>query len=152
MKKMAEPERNDDHQPNNMGKGQIISAKIHTGEVEIIERSDSEREPQQNEELPMKLLPRKIPQNWLSPVPGSHRQKRSDMRSGATCNPRKSFARPKELRADQQFYGELKGCEKAVLNSTECRERKGSDQEKEQRKGERRSDIWRNRTAEEPFA
>jgi hypothetical protein len=33
-----------------------VSAKIHTREVKIIERSDSEREPYQNEALPMKLL------------------------------------------------------------------------------------------------
>jgi hypothetical protein len=40
------------------------------------------------------IAARKIPENWLSPVPVSHRQKRSDMRSGATYHPRNRFAIP----------------------------------------------------------
>ncbi|KAF8139356.1 hypothetical protein K438DRAFT_1785771 [Mycena galopus ATCC 62051] len=158
MKKMAEPERNDDHRPNGMlnngwkGKGRIISAMIYTGEVEIIERSDSEREPRQNEELPMKLLldngSKENPQELVEPGPWQPQTetiRRQGLRGLKRDNNRIKLRH-------QQFYGKLKGCEKAVLNSTECRERKGLNQEEEQRKGERRSDIRRNRTAEEPFA
>ncbi|KAJ7349836.1 hypothetical protein DFH08DRAFT_807175 [Mycena albidolilacea] len=45
------------------------------------------------------IAARKIPENWLSPVPVNHRQKRSDMirRSRATYHPRNRFAIPVQV-------------------------------------------------------
>jgi hypothetical protein len=60
MKKTTEPERNDDHRPIGMLIQWIEEQKAdhicNTREVEMIERSDSERESWQKEALSMKLL------------------------------------------------------------------------------------------------